>query len=247
VPVLVSITDTAFVESVAVARAASDAGADALVLAPPYYMPEGQPELREYISHLLPELPLPLFLYNMPPLTKVNLELDTVRWAIDQPGIAGMKDSSGDMMYFNRVLGVVRQRPDWSLLIGPEQLLAQATFLGGHGGVNGGGNLFPSLYVELFEAARQANIPRVLALQELVQEVVDLIYTVGRHPSAIIKGLKCAAACLELCNDFMAEPFHRFRNPEREQVRQAVGSLASRIRQTVETATHHTTHSQSRR
>lgn len=233
VPVLVSITDTAFVESVAVARAASDTGADALVLAPPYYMPEGQPELREYISHLLPELPLPLFLYNMPPLTKVRLELDTVRWAIDQPGIVGLKDSSGDMMYFNRVLGVVRQRPDWSLLIGPEQLLAQATLLGGHGGVNGGGNLFPRLYVELFEAARQANIPRVLTLQGLVQEVVDHIYTVGRHPSAIIKGLKCAAACLELCSDFMAEPFHRFRNPEREQVRQAVGSLASRIRQAV--------------
>jgi dihydrodipicolinate synthase/N-acetylneuraminate lyase len=234
VPVLVSITDTAFVESVAVARAASDAGADALVLAPPYYMPEGQPELREYVSHLMPELPLPLFLYNMPPLTKVNLELDTVRWAIDQPGIVGMKDSSGDMMYFNRVLGVVRQRPDWSLLIGPEQLLAQATLLGGHGGVNGGGNLFPRLYVELFEAARRADIPRVMTLQGLVQEVVDQIYTVGRHPSAIIKGLKCAAACLKICSDFMAEPFHRFRNPERERVRQAVGTLASRIRETLE-------------
>ena len=50
VPVLVGITDTAFVESVAVARSAAEAGADAVVLAPPYYLPEGQPELREYLD-----------------------------------------------------------------------------------------------------------------------------------------------------------------------------------------------------
>src|SRR6266496_1108869 len=44
VPVLVGITDTAFVESVSVAQASAGAGADAVVLAPPYYLPEAQPE-----------------------------------------------------------------------------------------------------------------------------------------------------------------------------------------------------------
>jgi len=235
VPVLVSITDTAFVESVAVARAAADAGADALVLAPPYYMPEGQPELREYVGHLLPELPLPLFLYNMPPLTKVPLELDTVRWALDQPGIVGMKDSSGDMIYFNRVLGLLPQRPSWTILVGPEQLLAEAVLMGGHGGVNGGGNVFPRLYVELCNAALHADLHRARTLQRLVQDVVDRLYTVGRHHSAVIKGIKCAASCLGLCSDFMAEPFHRFRAVERDQVRQAVEELLPRIRQAVGT------------
>jgi len=59
VPVLVGITDTAFVESVNVARNAAESGADALVVAPPYYLPEAQPELQEYLDHLVPELPLP--------------------------------------------------------------------------------------------------------------------------------------------------------------------------------------------
>ncbi len=45
VPVLVGITDTAFVESLNVARAAADAGAEAVVLATPYYFPAGQTEL----------------------------------------------------------------------------------------------------------------------------------------------------------------------------------------------------------
>jgi 2-dehydro-3-deoxy-D-pentonate aldolase len=70
-------------------------------------------------------------------------------------------------------------------------------------------------------------------LQQLVQEVVDRIYTVGRHPSAVIKGLKCAAACMGLCNDFMAEPFHRFRDPERGRIRQAVEELSALVQETL--------------
>src|SRR5215470_6176702 len=125
-PVLVNITDTAFVESVNLARHAADSGAQALVVAPPYYLPAGQPELQEYLAHLVAELPLPLFLYNIPPLTKVSYELDTVRRAMDHPRIVGLKDSSGDMNYFKQAAALLKQRPDWSLLIGPEAKLLEA-------------------------------------------------------------------------------------------------------------------------
>lgn len=225
VPVLVGITDTAFVESAQMARHAADAGADALVLAPPYYMPEGQPELREYLQHLLPELPLPLFLYNMPPLTKVPFELETVRWAMDQPGILGMKDSSGNMTYLNRLRAMLPRRPEWTLLVGPEELLAEAVLLGAHGGVNGGANVFPRLYVELHAAAQAGDLARARALHGHVMQVAERLYTVGRHASSIIKGIKCALACLGLCDDFMAEPFHRFREPERKQIQVAMEEL----------------------
>ena len=227
VPVLVGITDTAFVESVQLARHSAEVGADAVVLAPPYYMPEGQPELREYLDHLLPELPLPLFLYNMPPLTKVPFEMETVRWAIDRPSIVGMKDSSGSMSYFNQLVTLRRQRPEWTVLVGPEELLAESVLMGGDGGVNGGANFFPKLYVALYEAARIGDLPRARELQRRVQQVVARIYRVGKHPSAVVKGIKCAAACLGLCGDFMAEPFHKFRAPERQKIEQAMEELKS--------------------
>src|SRR5262245_33761956 len=60
VPIMVGITDTSFVESVALGRFAADAGATALVAAAPYYFPAGQPELIEFIERLVLELPLPL-------------------------------------------------------------------------------------------------------------------------------------------------------------------------------------------
>jgi 4-hydroxy-tetrahydrodipicolinate synthase len=225
VPVLVGITDTAFVESVNVARWSADAGADAVVLAPPYYLPEGQPELQEYLEHLVMELPLPLFLYNMPALTKVTFEIETIRRAMDNPRIIGLKDSSGSMTYFHRAAGLLKERPDWSLLMGPEELLADAVFAGGHGGVNGGANLMPRLYVDLFEAARAGDVPRVRQLHGRVMALSESLYRIGRHSSAIIKGLKCALALLGVCDDFMAEPFHRFRAEEREKVRGVLREL----------------------
>lgn len=217
-PVLVGITDTAFVESVNVARAAANFGAAAVVVAPPYYLPEAQPELQEYLSHLLPELPLPVFLYNMPALTKVNYELDMVRRAMDEPRIIGLKDSSGDLNYFKNVAALLKHRPGWSLLIGPEEKLFDSLQLGGHGGVNGGANLFPRLYVRLVEAHRAGNLPRAQELQRQIQHVSDSLYHVGKYSSSLIKGIKCTLACLRVCDDFMAEPFHRFGVTERELV-----------------------------
>ena len=118
-------------------------------------------------------------------------------------------------------LALLKHRPDWTLLAGPEELLLQCMAVGGHGGAN----FFPRLYVALYEACRAGEIARARDLQAKVQEVCAKIYRVGRHPSAVIKGIKCAASCLGLCGDFMAEPFHKFREPEHRQIEQAMREL----------------------
>ena len=225
VPVLVGITDTSFVESVELARKATQVGAQALVLAPPYYFPTGQPELVEYLKHLLPELPLPLFLYNNPNRPQPAFEPKTVRAAADVPGIVGLKDSSANMIYFHQVQFLLEDRPDFTLLMGPEQLLAESVLLGAHGGVCGGANLLPRLYVDLYEAARTKDLARVESLHRTVMQIDATIYSVGRYGSSFLKGLKCALSCLGICSDFLAEPFHRFREPEREIVRRYLEEL----------------------
>ena len=233
VPVLVGITDTAFVESVNLARHAADAGADALVLAPPYYLPPGQPELQEYLEHLVAELPLPLFLYNMPGLTKVQYEMECLRRAMDIPRIVGLKDSSNDMNYFKDALGLLKHRPDWTLLVGPEERLAETVLAGGHGGVNGGANLFPKLYVQLYQAARAGDRPRTEQLHAQVMQISQSLYRIGRYPSSIIKGIKCALSCQGICDDFIAEPFHRFRAEERSRVESCLPGLKAGVEKLV--------------
>jgi dihydrodipicolinate synthase/N-acetylneuraminate lyase len=225
VPVLVGITDTSFVESVNIARKAGQAGAQAVVLAPPYYFPAGQAELLEYLRHLTPELPLPLFLYNMPSYTKLVFEPDTIRAAAEFPGIVGIKDSSGNMIYFRRLQSLLKENPEFSLLIGQEELLAEAVLLGGHGCVGGGANLVPQLYVNLYDAACSKDLPKIESLHKKVMHLSTTIYNVGRYGSSYLKGLKCALSCIGICSDFMAEPFHRFRRTEHEVIQKYIKEL----------------------
>lgn len=228
VPVLVGITDTAVVESVRLARHAAQVGAQALVLSTPYYHAVGQPELLEYLQRIIPELPLPVFLYNIPSMTKVHFSLETLSQMLDSPGVVGIKDSSGDMGYMHRVRALLEARPDWTLLVGPEELLAESVLLAGaHGGVSGGANVFPRLYVDLYEAAVRRDVERTNELHARVIRGASALYAVGQHGSAIIKGLKCSLALLGICDDFMAEPFRRFREPERERIRRHLDELGA--------------------
>jgi dihydrodipicolinate synthase/N-acetylneuraminate lyase len=225
VPVLVGITDSAYIESLGLANFAANSGADAVVLSPPYYFAAGQPELLEYLRQIAFYLPLPLFLYNMPAHTKVAFAPETVKAAAEIPGIIGLKDSSSDLAYLKQVQFVLRDRNDFTFLVGPEEFTAEFVLTGGHGGVNGGANMFPRLYVNLYEAALKKDFDKINSLQLKVMQISTTIYNVGRYGSSYLKGLKCALSVMGICNDFMAEPFHRFNPPERKKIEEALNSL----------------------
>ncbi len=224
IPVLVGVTDTAFVESVDLAKHACDAGADAVVLTTPYYFPAGQTELTSYIREIEAQLPLPLILYNMPSLTKVWFEIETLKKLADIESIIGIKDSSGDLDYFARVCDLKKLRPDWSVAIGPEAMLRDAIKLGGDGGVSGGANVYPHLFVRHFNAL-VANDESVI--KETHAQILGLqaIYDVGKYASRYIKATKSALSLLGICEDIPADPFHKFFQPQRDQISQILATL----------------------
>lgn len=219
VPVLVGITDTAFVESIELARIAAAAGATSAVLSTPYYFPAGQTELTRYVAHVVEALPLPLMLYNMPSLTKVWFEIDTLKKLSRHEQIVGVKDSSGDLEYFGKLVALKKLRPDWSILIGPEHLTTEAIKLGGDGGVNGGANIFPELFVSLYQATVDEDESKVESLMQQV-ETLQQIYSVGKYASRFIKATKCVLSLKGICSDHMAEPFNHFLQPQRAQVQE---------------------------
>jgi len=217
VPVLVGVTDTAFVESVELAEYAADSGAAAAVLTTPYYFPAGQTELTAYVEAITPRIPLPLMLYNMPDLTKVWFEIDTLRKLTAIESIVGVKDSSGDLRYFAELCQLKAERPDWSILLGPEAKLVESHRLGGDGGVCGGANVLPRLFVECHQALCRDDETRVAELQSQILTLQG-IYDVGKYASRHIKATKSALSLLGICSDLPADPFHRFLPPQRASV-----------------------------
>ena len=205
--------------SIKLSEKAAKENADAVVITPPFYFSQGQAELLKYLQHVMPRLALPVFLYNMPVHTKVMIEPLTAVAAAEIPGVIGMKDSSSDLAYFKRIKYALKHRPDFSLLVGPEEFTSEFVLMGGHGGVNGGANLFPKLYVDLYQASVERNFDRILSLQDKVMQISSTIYRVGNYGSSYLKGLKCALSLMGICSDFMAEPFRRFKQPQRDKVK----------------------------
>ena len=225
VPVLVGITDTVLADSLALAVFAAEQGAAAVVAAPPYYFPVGQEPLERWARAVAASVPLPLVLYNMPEMVKVVLAVDTVRRLADQPGIVGIKDSGGDLEVFAGYAGVVRDvRPDWSLLIGPEEMLPEAHALGGHGGVCGGANVAPGVFVGLQAALEAGDGPRATALVQQVR-TIGRLYGVSTQPGRVVVGVKAALRDLGICDDVAAGWFERLDAEQRVRIAEIVAAI----------------------
>ncbi len=214
VPIFVGITDTSFERSLLLAEHSYNCGASAVVVAPPYYLPVGQSEFVEYMERLVERLPLPAVLYNMPSCTKLMISTQSVVRLADVPGIIGIKDSSGDMCYFHKLKYSLIGK-DFNILIGPEELLAESMLLGGCGGVSGGANMFPKLYVDLYNEAKSGNWSGVQRLHKIIIAISATIYSTGSYSSSVVKGIKCALNLMQICEDYMAEPFYKFKEPKR--------------------------------
>jgi 4-hydroxy-tetrahydrodipicolinate synthase len=214
VPVLVSVSDTAISETERAACIASEAGAAAAVLAPPYYFRYSQADLLRYVELVASRIPLPVLLYNIPQLTKVAFEPETVGGAALIPGVLGIKDSSRDLAYLARVVEAVRARPDFTILNGPEEILAEAMRAGSHGGVCGGSNLRPEWFMDLFRAASNEDWDEADRLQRKVLEMSAALYETGHPDTSYLRGLKSSLELAGICRAQLAPPLTKFTDAE---------------------------------
>jgi dihydrodipicolinate synthase/N-acetylneuraminate lyase len=228
IPVLVGITDTSIKGSLDIAEYSAAAGADCLVIAPPYYIPISQEEMREYLENIVPKLPLPFMMYDMPSCTKLHLSLETVRRSKDL-GAIGIKDSSGDMSYLYSLINEFRDSPEFSIIAGTELFLPETIIHGGHGAVAGGANLYPKLFADLYNASLERDMDKIEKLRELVIMIDSTIYNVGKHKSRIIKGIKCALSVMDICDDYVALPLQKFKEEEKRIIVQHVKDLSKVI------------------
>ena len=231
VPVLVSVSDASFSETVSLAKFVAELQAKdpsvsyAVVFTPPFYFTMGQEELLRYAQSVVKTIPseLAVLLYNIPFLTKTHWSVDVVcrLLAWDEQHnlnqIVGMKDSSGDMTYFEQLcLNTKKIRPEFTLYMGPEHLLQHAMRLGADGGVNGGSNVLPELFVEMHRAicisSNSEDDRKVQKLQEGI-DALQAIYTVTGSTvdqpfSRLISGTKYALVEKKVLNAaFVNQPF----------------------------------------
>jgi len=221
VPVLVGITDTSFQGSIDIAHYSNECGADAVVVAPPFYFPISQDEMIQYLKDLIPQLPLPVMLYNMPSCTKLHLSVETVRKA-KELGVIGVKDSSGDIFYLYSLIEEFKDFPDFSIITGTELYLPETIIYGGHGAIAGGANFFPKLFVDLYNASVANDQEAIAVLRAQVLKLYNTIYNIGGDISRFTKATKSALFAMDICNDYMAHPLRKFGKEDQAKIKNYV-------------------------
>jgi len=74
--------------------------------------------------------------------------------------------------------------------------------------VNAGANLFPKLYVKMYQAAVSKNLDAMENLQEIINKVFEKIYEVNSSHMGLVLGLKYALSVKGICSEYMATPVY---------------------------------------
>ena len=222
VPVLVGVTDSCFAESLALAEHAAACGASAIVAAAPFYFEVSQSALQDWFTELADRSSLPVMLYNMPSCVGVNLDLSIVDNLSRHANIAGIKDSSGNWEYFQQLCDQHRDRDDFVIFMGPEELLAEAVEAGADGGVCGGANLLPLVYTRLYHAAVRKDAAEIAQCKAAIADMFASVYRDDNGQMKLIPGLKTAMEECGLCSRQVALPLSSVTESHAQRIR---GSL----------------------
>ncbi len=119
--------------------------------APSYFKARMTAEaLYRYYQELADAAPFPLLLYNVPQFSGLSLPVEVVVRLSRHPRIIGMKESSGDLIYAQRILAATGS--DFQFLTGSSQVLGPSLTLGIRGAILAVASALPDLPVRLIEA-----------------------------------------------------------------------------------------------
>jgi len=160
-------------ETVSCARALGAAGAEYVLVLPPHYFKGNPKAVLKYFEDVADASPVPVFMYNMPANTGVDMELDTIIAASKHGNIAGIKDTSGNMTKLGYL--AVSASDDFSVFGGTGNWFLAALAMGACGGTMAAAILFPDTCRRIFDSFNEGNITDAVTLQSKLLPVSDAI------------------------------------------------------------------------
>ena len=157
VPLIVNVTHSTLAGALQLADDALASGADALMVAPPYYFRYAAEEVEEFYRVFARETgrQTPLFLYHIPQFTS-GIALATVRRLVREGLYQGIKDSSCDWANF---LGLLELKKECSLAVfsGSEVDSARALRAGADGLILANACALPEIVCGMAQAIRSGD------------------------------------------------------------------------------------------
>ena len=165
------------------AEHAAKVGVEAICCVPPFFYRRSDDEIVEHYRIVAAAADLPLFLYNLPSATGVEITRDLACKIQDKvPQLRGLKHSSPA---FGSVRALVKM--GLNCLIGNCQLMLPALTLGASGCVDGPPNMVPEYFVDIWRAYQANELKQAELAQEKASEIVQQIFACGGGFHALAK------------------------------------------------------------
>jgi 4-hydroxy-tetrahydrodipicolinate synthase len=176
-PVSVQVTDNSAARIVVNMKAAREDGADAAIIAPPYFLMNATPEnVRDLYIEAIRACPLPVGIYDRGKHSSVDVPLKALKAVMQEKNVVMLKDSSCDPERRELFLAARRKRRDLRILNGYE-FDCVSYIKAGYDGVLLGGGVFNGYLAKLLvDAVRKGDMTRAEALQQRMNRLMYAVY-----------------------------------------------------------------------
>ncbi len=141
VPVMAGTGSNSTAEAIQYTKHAKEVGADAVLLACPYYNKPSQRGILAHFTAIADAVVIPQVLYNIPGRTVVNMAPETVAELSRHRNIVGIKEASGNLDQMIKIKTLCR--PDFDLISGDDTLTLPILSIGGVGVISVVSHLIP--------------------------------------------------------------------------------------------------------
>lgn len=174
VPVMAGAGSNATFEAVGLARHAEQAGANAVLVVTPYYNKPTQEGLYRHYKAIAEATSLPVFIYNIPGRSVIDMTVETMARLAEIPNIAGVKDATANLtrpLHTTRACG-----PDFIQFSGEDHTALAFLAAGGHGCISVTANVAPRLCAQLHEAWARGDIKTAMQIQQRLVPLHDAMF-----------------------------------------------------------------------
>ena len=161
-------------KAVSLSARAAETGVDGLLVVTPYYNKSTQPGLIQYYTAITWAASIPVIAYNVPSRTGVDIRVDTCRALADIPGIAGIKEASGDISKAGKIIAACAD--DLPVYSGNDDQTVPIMALGGLGVISVVSNVAPKAMKALTDACLAGEYPKAAAIQRKLLKLMELMF-----------------------------------------------------------------------
>jgi 4-hydroxy-tetrahydrodipicolinate synthase len=161
-------------EAIELAVHAEKAGADAVLVVTPYYNRPTQDGLYQHFKAVNDAIGIPIFIYNIPPRSVVDMSVETMARLYELKNIVGVKDATGNLARVSQQRHAMGD--DFIQLSGEDMTALAYNAAGGHGCISVVANVAPKLCAELQGASLGGDYATALKVQDRLIPLHDAIF-----------------------------------------------------------------------